>query len=111
MQACKPGDALVAKGNKFSLSQYPKNDFEIKEIQNIPYASAIGNPMYAQIYMRLDIPYIVGILGRYLSNLGIDYWEVAKKVMQHLQRTKDYMLTYRRSDQLEIIGYSDSDFT
>ena len=30
--------------------------------------------------------------------------------MRYLQRTKDYMLTYRKLDQLEIIGYSDSDF-
>ena len=30
--------------------------------------------------------------------------------MRYLQRTKDYMLTYRKSDQLEIIGYSNSDF-
>ncbi|KAL5545114.1 hypothetical protein UlMin_008898 [Ulmus minor] len=36
--------------------------------------------------------------------------ETAKRVMRYLQRTKEYMLTYRRSDQLEIIGYSDSDF-
>ena len=27
--------------------------------------------------------------------------------MRYLQRTKDYMLTYRKSDQLEIIRYSD----
>ena len=30
--------------------------------------------------------------------------------MRYLQRTKDYMLTYRKLDQLEIIGYFDSDF-
>ena len=30
--------------------------------------------------------------------------------MQYLQRMKDYMLTYKRSDQLEIISYSNSDF-
>ena len=28
----------------------------------------------------------------------------------YLQRTKDYILTYRKSDQLEIIEYFDSDF-
>ena len=33
-----------------------------------------------------------------------------KKVMRYLQGTKDYMLTYKRSDQLEVTGYSDSDF-
>ena len=31
--------------------------------------------------------------------------------MRYLQGTKDYMLTFRRSDKLEVIGYSDSDFT
>ena len=30
--------------------------------------------------------------------------------MHYLQRTKDYMFTYWRSNNLEIIGYSDSDF-
>ena len=30
--------------------------------------------------------------------------------MRYLQRTKDYMLTYRRSNHLEIVGYSDSNF-
>ncbi|KAK8320852.1 hypothetical protein V6Z12_A12G063400 [Gossypium hirsutum] len=30
--------------------------------------------------------------------------------MRYLQKTKDYMLTYKRSDHLEVVGYSDSDF-
>lgn len=30
--------------------------------------------------------------------------------MRYLKRTKGYMLTYQKSDSLEIIGYSDSDF-
>ena len=110
MHDCKPGDTLVAKGDKFSLSQCPKNNFEIQEMQQIPYASAIGSLMYAQVYTCPDIAYIVGMLGRYLSNPGKDHWIAAKRVMRYLQRTKDYMLTYRKSDQLEIIGYSDSDF-
>ena len=40
----------------------------------------------------------------------MDHWKIAKRVMHYLQRTKDYMLTYRRSNSLEIIGYSNSDF-
>ena len=27
-----------------------------------------------------------------------------------MQGTKDFMLTYKRTDNLEIVGYSDSDF-
>ncbi|KAL0439286.1 UNVERIFIED_CONTAM: Secreted RxLR effector protein [Sesamum latifolium] len=30
--------------------------------------------------------------------------------MRYLQGTKDYMLMYRRTENLEVIGYSDSDF-
>ena len=106
MHDCKPGDTPMAKGDKFSLSQCPKNNFEIHEMQQIPYASAIGSLMYAQVCTRSDIEYIVGMLGRYLSNPGKYHWIPAKRVMRYLQGTKDYMLTYRKSDQLEIIGYS-----
>ena len=67
--------------------------------------------MYAQVCTCLDIVYIVRMLGTYLSNPGMDYWKIAKKVMRYLQRTKAYMLTYRGLDQLDIIGYSDFDFT
>ncbi|KAA0031872.1 Retrovirus-related Pol polyprotein from transposon TNT 1-94 [Cucumis melo var. makuwa] len=51
------------------------------------------------------------MLGRYQSNPGMDHWKAAKKVLRYQQGTKDYMLTYKRSDHLEVIGYSNSDFT
>jgi hypothetical protein len=35
---------------------------------------------------------------------------MAKKVLRYAQGTKDLMLTYRRSDSLEIKGYSDADY-
>ena len=50
------------------------------------------------------------MLGRYQSNPSIDNWKAIKKVLRYLQGTKDYMLTYRRTDNLEIIGYSNSDY-
>ncbi|RVX19739.1 Retrovirus-related Pol polyprotein from transposon TNT 1-94 [Vitis vinifera] len=110
MQNSKPGDTPVAKGDKFSLNQCPKNSLASQEMQKIRYASAVGSLMYAQVCTHSDIAYIVGMLGRYLSNPGMDHWRAAKRVMRYLQRTKEYMITYRRLDQLEFIGYSDSDF-
>ena len=50
------------------------------------------------------------MLGRYQSNPSIDHWKVVKKVLRYLQGTKDYMLTCRITDNLEIIGYSNSDY-
>ena len=110
MKDCAPLDTPVSKGDKFSLKQCPKNELEIKEMQKIPYASAVGSLMYAQVCTRPDIAFIVGMLGRYLSNPGMEQWKAVKRVLRYLKKTKDYMLTYRKSDHLEIIGYSDSDF-
>ena len=79
-------------------------------MQMIPYASIVQSLMYAHVCTRPNIAYSVGVLGRYLSNPRMDHWKVAKRVMRYLKKTKDYMLTYRRSDYLKIIGYFDSDF-
>jgi hypothetical protein len=35
---------------------------------------------------------------------------MVKKVLRYVQGTKDLMLTHRRSDSLEIKGYSDADY-
>jgi hypothetical protein len=79
-------------------------------MDGISYASAVGSLMYAQTCTRPDINFAVGMLGRYQSNPEMEHWKAAKKVMRYLQGIKDFMLTFRRSDSLEVTGYSDSDF-
>ena len=66
--------------------------------------------MYAQVCTRPSIAFAVGMLGRYQSNPGIDHWRVAKKVMRYLQGTNNYLLMYRHSNNLDVIGYLDLEF-
>ncbi|KAK9162937.1 hypothetical protein Syun_003839 [Stephania yunnanensis] len=40
----------------------------------------------------------------------MDHLRAAKKVMRYLRGTNDYMLTYRRTNTLEVNGYSNLDF-
>jgi len=110
MNKCSTSPIPIQKGDKFSLMQCPKNDLEWKQMEDIPYASVVGSLMYAQTCMRPDINFAVGMLGRYQSNLGLEHWKVAKKVLRYLQGTKNHMLTYRNSDHFEVIGYMDLDF-
>ena len=110
MQQCKPRIASVCKGDKLSLSQCPHSDIEKAQMKNVPYASALGSIMYAQVCTRPDIAFATGLLGRYQSNPGHDHWVAAKKVMRYLKRTKDYMLIYKHVQDLQLVGYSDSDF-
>jgi len=91
--------------------QCPKNDLERKQMENIPYASVVRSLMYAQTCTRPDISFAVGMLGRYQSNPRLEHLKAAKKVLRYLPRTKNHMLTYRKSDHLEVVGYTYSDFT
>ena len=79
-------------------------------MKNIPYASVVESIIYAQVCTRPDIAYAVGMLSRYQSNPGMGHWRATKKVLRYLQGTKNYMLVYRRADELEVIDYSDSNF-
>ncbi|XP_068639301.1 secreted RxLR effector protein 161-like [Aristolochia californica] len=110
MNNCSSGVAPIVKGDKLNLEQGPRNNLEREQMKNIPYVSIVGSLMYVQVYTKLDIPYAVGMLGRYQSNSDLDHWKAAKKVMRYLKGTKDYKLMYKRSDHLEVIGYSDFDF-
>ena len=44
-----------------------------------------------------------------MSDPSQSHWKAAKNVLRYLQGTKDLMLTYRRIDTLEVVGFSDSD--
>ena len=66
--------------------------------------------MHAQVCTRLGIAYAVGLLGRDQSNPNIEHWRATKKVMRYVQGTKGYMFMYRQMDNLDVIGYLDSNF-
>lgn len=82
----------------------------MKEMQKIPYASTIGSLMCIHLCIHPNLAFIIGMLVKYLSIPGMDHWNATERVMQYLKRTKDYIFTYRKSDQLEIVGYFDFDF-
>ena len=109
MQSCSSGKALIVKGDRFSKGQCP-NDIERDQMKTVPYSSVVSNLMYAQVCICPDIAFVVGVLGRYLSDPGQSHWKAAKKVLRHLQGTKDLMLTYRRTNTLEVVGFNDSDY-
>ena len=80
-------------------------------MRTIPYSSLVGSLMYAQVCTCPDIAFVVSILGRYLSNPGSQHWKATKKVLMYLQGTKDLMLTYQRTNILDVVGFYDADFS
>ena len=53
----------------------------------------------------------MGVLDRFMNNPDLIHNQTVKKVFRYLQGTKDHMLTYQRTNSLDVVGYSDADFT
>ncbi|GJX63505.1 retrovirus-related pol polyprotein from transposon TNT 1-94 [Tanacetum coccineum] len=108
-------DILLASNNIDLLHEskcFLSRNFDMKNLGEASYV--IGIEIHRdRANRRLGLSqkaYIERILNRFQSNPGLLHWKAAKKVLRYLQRTKEYKLTYTRSDNLEVIGYSDSDF-
>ena len=82
-----------------ALKQCPQTDFEKNAMKDIPYASVVGSLMYAQVCTRPDIALMLGI---YLSNQCMEHWKASKRVT-YLKIIRDFMLTYQRLEQLEVV--------
>ena len=79
-------------------------------MKNVRYSSAVGSLIYAQVCTRPHMSFVVDVIGRFMSNHGLIYYQAVKKVFRYLQGTKDHMLTYRHTNSLDVVGYSDADF-
>ena len=110
MQSCSSSKASIVKGDKFFKGQCPQNDIEKYQMKAIPSSSVVGNLMYAQVCTHLSVAFVVSVLGRHLSDHSQSHWKGAKTILRYLQGTKDLMLTYRRTDTLEVVGFSDFDY-
>jgi hypothetical protein len=111
MHKCNPMTAPIVKSIKFRKFQCPRNQYEINEMKVVSYASAVESLMYAQVRTRPDLAFVTGMLDRHQKNLSKPHRDGARKAFRYLQGTKGLILTYEKSDaQLDIVGYSDSDF-
>ena len=109
MQDSKNGLLLFRHGVPLSQDQCPKTTEEKDRMKAVPYASTMGNLMYAMLCTRLTICFVVRIGSRYKSNPGIEHWMAVKHILKYLWRIRDYMLVYH-CDELLPLGYTDSNF-
>ena len=65
MDKSKATPVPLAKGDEFSEAQCPENQLESDEMNDIPYASAVGSLMYAQVCTCPDVAFATGMFGRY----------------------------------------------
>jgi hypothetical protein len=70
---------------------------------------AIRSIIYAILYTRPNISYILSITSKHQYNLGESHWKIVKKILKYLRRTKNVSLVYE-GHELEVHGYLDVSF-
>ena len=108
MNKAKVVSSPLASHFNLSSRHSPSTDKEKEDMRRVPYASAVGSLMYAMVCTRPDIAYAVGVVSRFLSNLGRQHWEAVKWIMRYLRGTSKLKLTFG-SGKPVLIGYIDSD--
>ncbi|KAK9218344.1 hypothetical protein WN943_006981 [Citrus x changshan-huyou] len=85
----------------------PRNEAERKEMSRVPYASAVGSLMFVMICTRPDIVQAVGVISRYMANLGGECWIAVKRILRYIRGTSNVALCYGGSE-FTVRGYVDS---
>ena len=80
-------------------------------MKSVPYAPAVGSLMYAMVATRPDISHAVGVISRFMHNLGRSHWNAVNHVFRYLAGTKDHGILFGPNPTTGIVGYTDSDFT
>jgi hypothetical protein len=79
-------------------------------MKKVPYASAMGSLMYAMVCTRPDIAHAVGVVSRFLSNLGKEHWAAVKLILRYLKGTSRVYLCFDNGKQV-LDGFTDADMT
>ncbi|GJV95139.1 retrotransposon protein, putative, ty1-copia subclass [Tanacetum coccineum] len=85
---------------------------EMKRMQNVPYASAVGSIMYAVRCTRPDVAFAQNITSRFQQNPGEAHWTAVKNILKYLRNTKDTFLVYGGNPEaeLQVKCYCDAGF-
>ncbi|GJW78951.1 retrotransposon protein, putative, ty1-copia subclass [Tanacetum coccineum] len=67
---------------------------ELKRMQNVPYALAVGSIMYVVRCTRPDVAFAQNITSRFQQNPGDLHWNTVKNILKYLRNTKDMFLVY-----------------
>jgi ATP-binding cassette subfamily B (MDR/TAP) protein 1 len=84
MDEAREVDCPLAAPFKLSKKQCSSTEKMEKEMQNVPYASAVGSLMYAMVCTRPDIARAVSTVSRFMSNLRRPHRESVKWILRYL---------------------------
>ena len=107
LQECKGATTPMVQGVKLA-----KTSITDKLADPVVYQQQIGCTMYAMLCTRPDIAYAVSQLSQFGSNPSETHQRALIRLLQYLQSTKDFSITYGKDygDEFTLQGFSDADY-
>jgi hypothetical protein len=103
MDQCKSSTVTMQHNVKLSC------DDGSKEVNGTMYRQMVGSLNYLTTTIP-NIAYYVSVLSYFMVKSHESHWNVAKAVLRYLKGTLDYGVKYTNASDVELTGYSDSDW-
>ncbi|GJS86226.1 zinc finger, CCHC-type containing protein [Tanacetum coccineum] len=112
LENSKRGSIPMQDKLRLSKSQGASTPAELKRMQSVPYASAVGSIMYAVRCTRPDVAFAQNITSRFQQNPGDLHWTTVKNILKYLRNTKDMFLVYGGDlkRELRVSCYTDAGY-
>ena len=98
------------KGVKTPCDKFIESNEDDKLIESKLYRSAVGSLVYAMMATRPDLSWSVSKLSQYLGKPTEAHWIAVKRVFRYINTTITHGLSFMKTDDLKLVGYSDSDW-
>jgi transposase InsO family protein len=79
------------------------------EVDSTLFKRIVGSLMYLSA-TRPDMMYAISLISRFMERPTEMHLNAAKRVLRYLKGTMNFGLVYRKGEEQELIGYSDSDY-
>ena len=104
MSDCKPVSTPMEVGIKLS-----KVEEDSENVDPTMFKSLMGSLRYLTC-TRPDILFAVGLVSRFMEKPTMSHMKAAKRILRYLRGTLDCGIFYSSSQDLNLVGYCDSDF-
>ena len=109
MKHAKPVSTPLGAHFKLRKKSCSSSKKEKKDIASTIYSSTVGSLIYAMVCTRPDITHAVGVVSRFMVNIGKDHWEAVKWIFRYLRGRSKLCLTFGESKSV-LKGYVDADW-
>ena len=110
MQSAKFASTPLPINLQLSQRDYPTSGPKGEDMKSVPYAPEVGSLMYAMLATWPNIAHVVGVVSRFMHNLGRSHWNAVKNVFKYLAGIKDHGIIFGPKKTIGVVGYTDSDF-